>query len=306
MKSISNLLKTRLIQLTLLLFLCGFISEAQAHSLFISTMGSTSHAPGHANVVIGWGHSMPCDAFLDAKDIESYAVYSPSLKRMDFEFDAMANKGMYAQKASYRKSYKDASVQGGSYFGQQILFNNESPKGTYQVSLSSKPMYWGVWTDKNGKRQSNVESFNKFKDKAKKVITSQYLLYFAKSCVTLEEWTKPKELGHDLEIIPLTDLSNVKVGDEVSFRILFKGKRFSGTKFEEQLTTVSESYGEGHKYGVVAWIVGGKASLKVPTPGQWVVTAHKKVPVTKNNDFKTFFGKANEIVFVASFTFYVK
>ncbi|WP_419657188.1 DUF4198 domain-containing protein [Desulfosarcina variabilis] len=38
---------------------------------------------------------------------------------------------------------------------------------------------------------------------------------FAKSYVTVCKWTNPRPLGHGLEIIPLTDLSNLHVSDLV-------------------------------------------------------------------------------------------
>ena len=47
---------------------------------------------------------------------------------------------------------------------------------------------------------------------------------WAKSFFTVGQWTDPNPVGHLLEIIPTSDLSKVKAGELVSFKVLYKGK----------------------------------------------------------------------------------
>lgn len=83
------------------------LSTAQAHNLFVSDRMSSTHLPGHANVVVGWGHAMPMDDFYRGDKIDSYAVYDPFSKKMDFGFNRKANYGSDSSdaKSAGRKDY---------------------------------------------------------------------------------------------------------------------------------------------------------------------------------------------------------
>ena len=115
MKNIYNVTGIRIIQWTLFLILCGFLPQAQAHNLFLSVQENIPEAHDRVNIAIGWGHTTPVDEFFDASQVNSYVLYIPSLQRMDLQFDPRATKGIYAKKAPYRKEYKEATVQGGTY-----------------------------------------------------------------------------------------------------------------------------------------------------------------------------------------------
>ena len=90
MKSIYNVTGIRVIQWTLILILWGIISEAQAHNLFLSVQENILEASDRVNVAIGWGHTTPVDEFFDASQVKSYVLYSPSLQRIDLQFDPKA------------------------------------------------------------------------------------------------------------------------------------------------------------------------------------------------------------------------
>jgi uncharacterized GH25 family protein len=227
-------MKIKLFLLSLFVISTFFLSHALAHDLFVSVKESMAHTPGHANVVIGWGHALPMDDFLRGSKIETYAIYDPALTRMDFEFDRKANsiidekEGSGQKRLSGRKSYKGLTTQAGHYFGQHVKFQEDSSKGTYQVALTSKQYQYTVWVNKKGRVKWGEKTLDEIKD-AREIKVSKRHFYSAKAFLTVGEWTEPKPLGHPLEIIPMTDLSQVKVGDEVSFKVLLNGKPLSGT-----------------------------------------------------------------------------
>nr|WP_319392870.1 DUF4198 domain-containing protein [uncultured Desulfobacter sp.] len=67
----------------------------------------------------------------------------------------------------------------------------------------------------------------------------------AVSYFTVGKWQAPHSLGYDLKIIPLTDLSNIRVGDLVKFKVLFMGKNLNRSSeiSIEYIMAVSDSFG---------------------------------------------------------------
>jgi uncharacterized GH25 family protein len=290
----------------------AFFSHAQAHDLFVTVKESMSHHPGHANVVIGWGHALPMDYFLRGSKIETYAIYDPALTRMDFEFDRKANaiidekEGSGQKRVSGRKSHKGLTTQAGHYFGQHVKFQEDSPKGTYQVAVTSKPYQFTMWVNKKGRVKWGEKTLDEIKD-AREIKVSKRHFYSGKAFLTVGEWTEPKPLGHPLEIIPMTDLSQVKVGDEVSFKVLLKGKPLSGTaEKQEMLNAASKFFGKGHKYGISALINEGTATFQVITPGQWLVSVHVLEPVKEKSGPRELVIKTLHMAYDATVTFHAK
>jgi uncharacterized GH25 family protein len=92
---------------------------------------------------------------------------------------------------------------------------------------------------------------------------------FAKSYLTVGKWTNPKPLGHGLEIIPRTDLSNLHVGDLVEVDVLFYGKPLNATaKSVEYITAHSSSFGQSDGFRLMSFIINGKAKFRVQSAGQ--------------------------------------
>lgn len=70
-----------------------------------------------------------------------------------------------------------------------------------------------------------------------------------------------------LEIVPFTDLCEVKVGDTVTFQVLFEGKPLAGVRLAAGYAGVT-----GHGYPV--WLrtdAEGKAAVRFDRPGAWFV-----------------------------------
>jgi len=144
-------------------------------------------------------------------------------------------------------------------------------------------------------------------DNIKKVLMSVKYQAYAKSYLSLGKWSEQKATGIGLEIIPKTDLSNVKVGDLVKFEVLFYGKPLSvNAKSMEFITAMSNSFGQNDEFSLFSYIKEGKAQFRVQTVGQWIVSCNHKDDVTKDGDLKDLYGKVNSLYNGATLTFNVK
>lgn len=179
------------------LFVTLAFSFSHAHDLFVTVKESMSHHPSHTNIVVGWGHALPMDYFLRGSKIETYAIYDPALTRMDFEFDRKANaiidgkEGGGQKRVSGRKSHKGLTTQAGHYFGQHVKFQEDSPKGTYQVAVTSKPSQFTMWVNKKGRVKWSDQTLDEIKD-AREIKVSKRHYYSAKAFLTVGEWTESK------------------------------------------------------------------------------------------------------------------
>lgn len=86
--------------------------------------------------------------------------------------------------------------------------------------ITSKPYQWSLWKDKRGRVRWGDKALNEIKN-AREVFISRVFHYYGKAILLIGKWSEAKPLGHELEIIPITDLSQVKTGDEVTFKVLF-------------------------------------------------------------------------------------
>jgi len=76
---------------------------------------------------------------------------------------------------------------------------------------------------------------------------------FAKSYLTVGKWTNPKPLGHGLEIILCTDLSNLHVGNLVEMDVLFYGKPLDATaKSIEYITAHNSSFDQSDGFALIS------------------------------------------------------
>lgn len=299
-----------------LTFLTVFSCPANAHDFFVVATQSMTHPYGCATINIGWGHVLPLDDFLPAKRIETYAIYDPDLRKLDFPFDSSANNDItYENKGRESKNFPAATLQTGASFVQKVIFKENAPDGVYQVAGSLKKAYLTAWDDDKGKRHWNPKSLDKIKKEKKSIknIEMSILFHnFAKSFITKGKWTQPKPVGHDLELIPLTDLSKVRVGDFVAFQVLLNGKPYDPKSIPPtKIFAYGEHYGlsedsPDHYYGLWSNIHEGVGKICLTAPGRWVAKVFVREPVTKDGPFKDVAGKALEVGYIATATFTVK
>lgn len=293
--------------ISLIIFI-GFSTTLTAHNFFINLSESMAHKPGSVATSIGWGHAMPMDDFFMGNSLQSYLVYDPSMKKMDLNFDPKANEGMeelyYKKEPS--KEFPSATIFEGDSFTRKIKFNNNSEQGTYQVVASTKKIHFSMWKDEKGRVKWGRVYLDEIKN-AKEIMYSSNFQSFAKAYISFGKWSEPAVIGHDLELIPITDLSNVKVGDVVEFKVLFLKEPLSETQNMDpwEIKAYNQFFGADGSYFVGSFIMNGKAKFKVNSQGYWLATITMQKPVNENFG-KELVGKVKTIGYNASVTFFVK
>ena len=278
-----------------------FLNQSAHAHFFLSITESKAHSPGHIMVSLGWGYALPMDDFLAGDKLATYAIYDPDLKKMEFPFDAGANKGVELNKGKKYPGFPGGTMLEGDAYCRQVLFKEDAPQGTYQVVATMKKTQFTSWIDNKGEKRRSRQPLDQIKG-AREIRESIIYQSFAKAFTAVGKWTQPKALGHDLELIPLTDLSQVHVGDVVSFKVLFMGKPLQPKGGEwPEIKAYGELYGEGGIYGLKGMIFQGVGKIRVPTPGRWLVTLFLRRPVTKE-----LVGKCLDVGYKASVTFRVR
>lgn len=285
------------------LLLIAFSSSVQAHSVWINSFESHAHKPPHTMVSLGWGHALPMDDILTSPNgriaIECFELFDPALKKTDLI------------KPKFKLSKPDLSTDNFDLFAadlaaQKVALKKDSAQGVYQFSAVSKPTFYTQYIDKKGKTRLQLKPKNEVKDIEKVLMCVKYQA-FAKSYLTVGKWTNPKPLGHGLEIIPRTDLSDLHVGDLVEVDVLFFDKPLNATaKSIEYITAYSNSFGQSDGFKLLSYIMEGKAQFRVQSAGQWMISVNHKDDVTADGPLKDLYGKADQVYHGASLTFNVK
>ena len=291
------------ISVILIVVLFSMVSLAQAHSVWINSFESYAHQPPHTMVSLGWGHALPMDDILTSPNgriaIERFELLDPDLKKTDL------------LKPEFKLSKPDLATSNFDLFAadlavQKVALKKDSAQGVYQFSAVSKPAFYTQYIDNKGKTRLKLKPKNEVKD-IKNVLMAVKYQAFAKSYLTVGKWTNPKPLGHGLEIIPRTDLSNLRVGDLVEVDVLFYGKPLNATaKSMEYITAQSSSFGQSDGFSLLSYLMKGKAQFRVQSSGQWMITVNHKDDVTADGSLKDLYGKADQVYHGASLTFNVK
>jgi uncharacterized GH25 family protein len=168
------------------------------------------------------------------------------------------------------------------------------------------PSFFTQYIDQAGKPRMQMKPRNEISG-IKEVLVSVKYQAFAKSFLTVGGWQDPEPLGHDLEIIPRTDLSSLRAGDLVEVTVLFHGKPLTATaKSIEYITAHSSSFGQSEGFSLFSYIIDGNAQFRVQSSGQWMISVSHKDDVTPDGPLKDLIGKADQVYQGASLTFTVK
>ena len=280
------------------------VSSLSAHSLWVNSFESFTHKPGHTTVGLGWGHALPIDDILNSPNgkviVEEFSIIDPKGEKTALKIPS-------SEVAKVQKEAKSFDVYNSDVGLQKIALKKDSPKGVYRINAKSKPTYYSVFIDTKDRQRLKLKPKDKLKN-VKKVLMSVKYEAFANSYLSLgDKWEEPKATNKGLEIIPKTDLSNVKVGDLVEFEVLFYGKPLhASAKGDAYITASSPSFGQPHKFSLFSKIKNGKAQFIVQSAGQWKVETKHKNKVTKDGELKDLFGKADSLINAATLTFNVK
>lgn len=278
-------------------------SHLLAHSLWINSFESFAHQPGYTTVGLGWGHSLPIDDIMNSPNgqviVETFTLTSPS--------------GHITKLAIPTSEPKEPTQKGDNFdiysadIGfQKIALKKESEKGVYTIEAKSKPTFYTQYLDTKDRERLALTTKDTIKD-IKKVLMSVKYEAFAKSYLTLGKWQDQKATGNGLEIIPKTDLSNVRVGDLVEFEVLFYGKPLHvSASSMDYITASSNTFGQNDGFALMSYIQEGKAQIRVQSAGTWMVSCSHRDTVTKEGELKELFGKVDFVFNGASVTFNVK
>lgn len=279
------------------------VSTANAHSVWVNCFESHAHKPYHAMVSMGWGHMLPMDDMLNSTNgriaIERFELFDPAMHKTALSLPAF-------EVAEPTESTANVDIFAADLATQKIALKENSAPGVYQIGAVSAPSFYTQYIDKKGKKRLKMKPRNEIKNVDKVLMSVKYQA-FAKSFMTLGTWKEPKALGHGLEIIPRTDLSNLHAGDLVEVDVLFYGKPLnSSAKSVEFITAASSSFGQPDSFALFSYIKKGKAQFRVQSAGQWGIFVNHKDDVTKDGPLKDLYGKANQVFHGASLTFTVK
>jgi uncharacterized GH25 family protein len=279
------------------------ISSAQAHSLWVNSFESFTHKPGHTTVGLGWGHTLPVDDVMNSSNAkmiaEKFTITSPDGKVTNLRLPTTKSEEPIEKTA-------DFDVYGADLALQKIVLKEDSKQGVYKIEALSKPTAYTQFIDKKGHKRLKMTTMDKITD-IKKVLMSVKHQAFAKSYLTIGKWTEQKAANKGLEIIPKTDLTNVRVGDLVEFEVLFHGKPLNVTaKSMDYITALSDSFGQNDGFSLMSYIKEGKAQIRVQSAGQWIVSCSHRDAVTNDGPLKDLVGKVNFVFNAASLTFNVK
>jgi uncharacterized GH25 family protein len=281
----------------------AFSTNVFAHSLWVNLNESFSHPPGHAISSLGWGHAVPMDDFLMSEaggvTIERYDLVGP-----DNSTTAMPLPVIKKEKVVTSRTGMD--IIPGDLGLRKITLTKETKPGTYQVVAESKATFFTGYVDKNGKTKMTTQAMDEIKD-AKSFNFSCRYKAVAKSYMAIEKWTKPEPAGHALELMPTCDLSDVHAGDLITFEAVLNGKKLNcdmdGMNY---LFATSNTYGGPDGFSLSSNIMDGKAQIRVPTAGEWVVSVMVRKEVKPDNELKDLAGKCRTIYYGSSVSLTVR
>jgi len=279
------------------------VNTLLAHSLWVNSFESFSHKPGHAIVSLGWGHSIPIDDILNSPNgrvvIEDFSLINPKGEKTQLKIPS-------SETAKANKTTKDFDLYDADIALQKIALKKESIKGVYTIQANSKPTFYTSYLDSKNRQRLKLKPKNEVKD-IKKILMSVRYQANAKSYLTLDKWTEQKATNKGLEIIPKTDLSNVRVGDLVEFEILFMGTPLNASPSSmDYIKAASNTFGQKEGFALMSSIVDGKAQIRVQSAGQWIVSCNHKTTITKDGPLKELYNKVNYSFIASSLTFNVK
>lgn len=232
--------------------------------------------------------------------LERFEMFAPDMKKTALHVSEPASREPLA-------SDKNTDIFKADLALHKVQFKKDSKPGVYQFGLTSKPNFYTAYIDTKGRERLKLKPKDEIDD-IKTVRAAFKYEGFAKSFVLLgDTWQAPEPLGHGLEIIPTTDMSNLQVGDMVEVKVLFYDKPISVSHDSvEQITAYSPGFGQGEGFTLQSLIFDGMAQIRVQTPGQWQIGVYHKGTVTKDGPLKDLYGKADNVLHGASLTFHVK
>lgn len=264
-------IKTKTLALSCAL-MCSIASMASAHALWVNATDYTPHyktdVGAKTTIYAGWGHNYPVDSYVNPKDFNETAIVNPSNVKTDFKFETtgfVAKKMVLKEKGIYAVDFKRHSS-----------FNTKYLKNGKEIKLK--------------KDMKNV----------KNVISSTYSQQFAKSLIKVGEGPSQnatKALGLRLEMVPLENPYDLKVGDKLHVKLLYEGEPATYTKIWAQ----PAGLGKGNDFFYAASTNGeGIAEIRITDFGPWLLKTGVSLPPKGN-----LVGRVKLVNYFSSLTFMI-
>jgi len=287
----------------LLTLIISVISNLNAHFLWVNSFESFSHKPGHITVGLGWGHAIPIDDILNSPNgrviVDSFSITSPDQQVIKLKIPPSQLQDPIKKSTNFNIYEADVGLQ-------KIALKKESKQGVYKIEATTKPTFYTEYIDQKNRKRLKLTTIDKVKN-PKEILMSVKYQATARSYLTLNKWTEQKPNNKGLEIIPKTDLSNIKVGDIIEFEVFFYGKPLHVSPASmEFITAQSKGFGQEDQYWMFSYIQKGKAKIKVHSTGQWIVSSFHTENVKSTSVLKDLYKKANQVVYGSTLTFHVK
>ena len=227
--------------IAIVMWLTSVDVSVQAHMLWFNL--STYHPrPGETVwVEIGWGHKYPRDQVIGEGWLERVYAIDPRGERVSLQ-------------KIFPSFYRFVPTL----------------RGAYLIVAELKSGFLSITTD--GHKLGNKKQF-------KNVVSCFKYVMNAKALIEVGGKSKgfSRTAGEPLEIIPLENPANLKPGDVMPLKILFKGKPLSKTN----LQAIYAGYRTHEKHH---WAVerrsdsNGVVRIKIKPGGQWMFKVSHKVP----------------------------
>ncbi len=184
----------------IVLAICVLISLPAICSAHFPWINVEDYSPGKGaalNLTIGYGHNYPFAGFLSKDKVDSLVIKGPDSKAPVLQFSS------------------DLEIKSSE---------NITAPGVYVVGASKKPGFYTKTTE-GGKQMS--------KKGLKNVLKCSYSHNFMKAVVNVGDGKDGKGradmlLGHAMEIVPLKNPADLRTGDSLPVKILYKGKPWDG------------------------------------------------------------------------------
>ena len=249
------------------ILMLGMFSSVHAHTMWLN---ASEYYPewGRSVVYFGWGHGYPVADFLSAEKLGTFNLITP-------------------------KGEKETLEPGpGGFLATALKLSEEE---NYIATASLKPGFYTMYVEKGEIHHKSAP-----KTGLSGVILSLHFEQYAKALICAggsgEAFRKP--VGHTLEIIPLVNPAEVKVGDYLPVQVLFKGEP---ARYCPVYGTYA-GFSTGEDFAYATGTDGkGKANIRMLHHGPWLLKAKIKLPAP--DDLRD---KCNELSYTATLTFEVK
>lgn len=244
--------------------------QSLAHDFWIyspNAMPEMNKLGAETSLYVGSGHIFPVDEEYSSKAKIEFKMLQPD---------------------------NNEKILGKNLTGKLEILNKD---GNYLVFGQTSPIFWTNYINDNGKR--NWKQGDK-KD-LKNIISSREYHKFAKAVLSTGEGKDEnysKILGHTLEIVPLQNPNSLKITEDLSVKIYFKGKPLEETQI---VGTYAGFSNRGDFCFATTTDQDGIAKIKINHQGSWLLQVKVIEPAMKELQ-----DRINEMYYAATLTFQVQ